>query len=165
MGHKGGSSMKKLFLMKLVSLMLVGTAWGQLGKVSQLATAIARTEGFYVKGTIPNRLHNPGDIRAKSKTAYAGQVGLSKRGYVIFKNDAWGWSALEKQIERVMDGTSGVYNPDMTFRQIAKHYATDPRWVQNVCKILKVSPRTTFSEFFDLAPIVKIPYDGVLCLR
>ena len=151
--------MKKFLLMKLVSLMLVGTAWAQLGRVSQLATAVARTEGFYVKGTTPNRLHNPGDIRARATHAYAGQVGLSKRGYVIFKNDAWGWAALEKQIEKMIDGTSLVYTPDMTFSRIAKRYASDPRWVQNVCKILKISPRTTFAEFFDLAPRVTYDFD------
>lgn len=146
--------MKKLLILKLVSMLLVGTASAQLDKVAKLATAIARTEGFYVKGTVPNRCHNPGDIRAKSAHAYPGQAGLNRRGYVIFRNDAWGWAALEKQIEKVIDGTSTVYSREMTFKKFAKSYAADPHWVRVVCDILQITPATTFDEYFELAPRV-----------
>jgi hypothetical protein len=145
----------RLLILKLAGLCLVGTCWAQLARVSQMATAIARTEGFYVKGSLPNRLGNPGDIRARSTHAYAGQQGLY-HGYVVFRSDAWGWAALEKQIESIIEGTSGVYNQEMTFYRIAKRYASDPRWARNVCKILRISPRETFAEFFELPPRVRI---------
>lgn len=148
--------MKRLLMLKLVALLLVGTAHAQMDKVAKFATAIARTEGFFVKGTIPNRYHNPGDIRAEKLHVYPGQVGLSKRGYVIFKNDAWGWAALERQIQKVIDGTSTKYTQDMTMLQIAKVYAASPQWPKTLCKILRISPRLTFQEYFDLAPRVNV---------
>lgn len=146
--------MKRLLILKIVFMLLVGTCSAQLDKVTKMATAIARTEGFFVKGTIPNRYHNPGDIRSRLKHAYPGQVGLNKHGYVIFKNDAWGWAALEKQIERVIDGSSTKYTSDMTFAQIARVYAADPHWKTTFCKIMRVDPQMSFAEYFNLPPRV-----------
>jgi hypothetical protein len=160
--------MKRLLILKLVSLLLVGTAHAQMGKVATFATAIARTEGFFVKGTIPNRYHNPGDIRATKRNIYPGQVGLSKRGYVIFKSDAWGWAALEKQIQKVIDGSSTRYTQEMTMLEIARVYAANPQWPKTLCKILRISPRLTFEEYFGLAPRVKFTqgrFDEMLLQR
>src|SRR5260370_1046764 len=147
--------MKKFLILKIAFVLLVGTCHAQLGKVSQLATAIARSEGFYVKGSVPNRYHNPGDITTSKSHVYPGQVGVSKRGYAIFKNDAWGWAALEKQIQRVIDGTSTKYTQEMTFARIARIYAQDPRWGKRVCRILKIDTQMTFAEYFNLPPRVK----------
>lgn len=143
--------MKKFILMKLVSLLLVGTAHAQVDKLQDFAHAIARTEGFYAKGSLPNRLHNPGDIRSRLRHAYPGQVGLY-HGYVIFKNDQSGWFALYTQIQKVIHGTSRFYTQGMTMAQIAKVYATSPQWPRTLCKILKITPATTFEEYFMLPP-------------
>ena len=153
--------MKKLILLKLVSLLLVGTAHAQMDKVAKFATAIARTEGFYVKGSLPNRLANPGDIRSKKRHAYPGQIGLY-HGYVVFKNAAWGWAALERQIWLIVNGDSKKYTQDMTMLQIAKVYAASPQWPKTLCKILRISPTLTFEEYFELAPRVsftEVRYD------
>ncbi len=117
-----------------------------LAKISRLAHAIARTEGFYVHGTLPNRLHNPGDIRSRLKHAYEGQIGLY-HGYVVFRDDQFGWAALYQQIRKVLDDDSAFYNREMTFAQIAKVYATSPNWPKTLCKILKIDPRLTFDEY------------------
>jgi hypothetical protein len=149
--------MRKFLLLKLVSLMLIGTAWAQFNpKVSQMATAIAKTEGFFVKGTIPNRCHNPGDLRSSIKNAYPGQIGLAKHGYIIFKSDAWGWAGLEKQIQMIIDGESHQYDQSMTFAEIAKVYAASPQWSKTFCKILKISSQLTFEQYFGLAPRVRM---------
>jgi hypothetical protein len=144
--------MKKFLMAKLISLMLLGTCSGlsveQLAKVEQVATAIARTEGFYVKGTIPNRLHNPGDIKSRHRDAYPGQTGLY-HGYVVFKNDKAGWRVLENQITAIVDGESTKYTQEMTFAQIAKVYATSPQWPKTFCKILQISPDETFKQFME----------------
>jgi hypothetical protein len=124
-------------------------------KVETLAIAIARTEGWGVVGSIPNRYRNPGDLRSMNRHAYPGQIGLNKKGYVIFKTNAWGWAALEKQIQLVIDGKSTRYTQEMTFAQIAKVYAESPQWPKTLCKILQISPRTTFAEYMGLAPRVK----------
>jgi hypothetical protein len=146
--------MRKFLLLKLVSLMLIGTCHG-LTKIDALAHAIARTEGFYIKGTIPNRLHNPGDITSSLPHAYEGQT-RTYRGYAVFKSDTYGWAALKGQIAKVIDGSSTKYTSDMTFAQIAKVYAQDPRWGRTVCKILQISPSLTFAEYFDMPPRVWI---------
>ena len=71
-------------------------------KVEALARTIARAEGFFIKKTLPNRLHNPGDITV-SAVKYPGQIG-SYRGYAVFKNDRYGWLALKAQIQKIIDG-------------------------------------------------------------
>jgi hypothetical protein len=117
----------------------------------KLAKAIARAEGFYVKGSIPNRLHNPGDIRSHLQHAYPGQIGLS-HGYVIFRNDHAGWAALERQIDKMVDGSSRLYNVNMTLKQFSHKYAESPTWVKNVSKILDVTSSTRMWEILDVAP-------------
>jgi hypothetical protein len=158
--------MKKFLMAKLVSLLLLGTAWAQYNpKVTQMATAIARTEGWMVPGSIPNRYHNPGDIRSSIRNAYPGQIGLARHGYVIFKSNAWGWAALEKQIQMIIDGESKHFDQSMTFAQIAKVYAASPQWPKTFCKILQISPQLTFQEYFGLAPRVimtEARHDGFL---
>jgi hypothetical protein len=150
--------MKKFLMAKLVSLVLVGTAWGatglsveQLAKVEKMATAIARTEGFFKKGTLPNRLHNPGDIKSTLANAYPGQIGLY-HGYVKFVSDKAGWNILENQIIAIVLGESAKYTQEMTFGEIAKVYAASPQWPKTFCTILQVTPDETFEEFFNLPP-------------
>lgn len=153
-------TLKRFLIAKLLGLLLVGTCWAQQTeldkKVARLAHAIAATEGFYHKGTIPNLYHNPGDIRSRLKHAYEGQVGLNRSGYVIFKSDQFGWQALYAQIRRVLDDDSAFYNREMTFAQIAKVYAASPQWPKTLCKILQIDPRLTFNEYFAMAPRVNV---------
>jgi hypothetical protein len=157
--------MRKFLMAKLVSLMLIGTAWAgtglsveQLAKVEQVATAIARTEGFFKKGTLPNRLHNPGDIKSLRRDAYPGQTGLY-HGYVVFKNDKAGWRVLENQITAIVLDESKEYTRSMTFGEIAKVYAASPQWPKTFCKILQISPDMTFNEYFNLPPRILFTED------
>ncbi len=120
--------------------------------VDDVAHAIAGTEGFYIKGTKPARYHNPGDVRRFQGTKYPGEVRLDRFGYVVFKNDAFGWAALRRNLQRIVDGTSTYYSTDPTFAQIAKSYASDKRWGVSVCKILRVNPQATLREYLGLAP-------------
>lgn len=128
-------------------------------EVATFAQAIARTEGYCIAKTVPNRLHNPGDIMTSLRHAYPGQTGIYKH-YAIFKSDRWGWAALENQIQRVIDGTSTKYTSDMTMMEIAKVYAENWRyWGRTVCTILRIDPRLTFDEYFGLAPRVRMTYE------
>jgi hypothetical protein len=120
----------------------------QLAKVEQMAYAIARTEGFFQKGSLPNRLHNPGDIKSSLSNAYPGQVGLY-RGYVKFVSDRAGWRVLENQITAIVLDESKEYTRSMTFGEIAKVYATSPQWPKTLCKILQISPDETFKQFME----------------
>lgn len=151
--------MTKTLFALLISLCLTVVAHGQVlsmdeQKLDAFAHAIARAEGFGVRNTIPTRCHNPGDIRSsRSGHHYAGQVGLSKRGYVIFKNDAAGFAALKDQLRLILSGQSKHYNADMTIAHVAKVYSGGSRaWSKIVSKHLEVPASTTLRTYFDLAP-------------
>lgn len=144
--------MKKFILALLIITATLIPAYAS-SKVEQLSHAIAKAEGFYTRGTVPNRFNNPGDITSSSLHAYPGQIGLSPhRHYVIFKNASHGWAALQGQIQKIIDGTSKKYTQNMTFTQMSLIYSSGKRWGTNVCAVLHISPQTTFEEFFELPP-------------
>jgi hypothetical protein len=158
-------TLPRLILKIVLTLGLMGTtlvmASGTISTLSvhNFALAIARAEGFGVRGTIPTRYHNPGDIRAHAGVHYPGQVGLNRHGYVIFANDASGWAAFEKILARVY-GDSRFYSGDMTLIQFGRRYATSPLWVRNVSRTLRVSPRVLLCDLLD-PPIVTMPDKGL----
>jgi len=145
--------MRKLLMMKLVGLLLVGSAAGQsASKIQDFARAIAKAEGFYQKGTIPNRYSNPGDLKARSGEKYPGQRGVGRGGHVIFRTNEDGWAALTHQIEKAVSGDSRFYNPSMTFRQVAKKYAGNYQvWLKNVTGMLGVDADDTIYDYFNLS--------------
>lgn len=122
-------------------------------KVQSFAHAIAKAEGFYIRGTVPSRYHNPGDLTCPRFThCYDGQRGVSKRGYVIFRNDAAGWSALKQQLTSIINGTSKKYDLRMTFAQMGHIYACDRRWARKITGWLGVDLTTTLAEYFEIPP-------------
>jgi hypothetical protein len=141
--------MKLIKLAGFLFLILTASAFAQ-DRVDMLAHAIAKAEGFGVKGAVPTRYHNPGDIRTfKVGVHYAGQIGVNKQGYVIFKNDAAGFAALRANLRKMAAGESQYYGREMTIVSVAKLYATKWRtWSKNVAKNLGVSPTTTLREYF-----------------
>ena len=143
--------MKTLFTIVLLALTVQFAA-----AHTPLLEAIAKAEGFGVRGTLPTRYHNPGDIRASKGVHYPGQVGINKHGYVIFKNDAAGWAAMQNQLDKILNGESKFYSVNMTLRQLAKKYATSPIWVKNVAKNLNVTPNMTLAEILDVPPAVAV---------
>lgn len=159
----------RAFLVLVVMSVLPLFASGQTvdsAKVDVFAHAVAKAEGFGVKGTIPTRYHNPGDIRtSRAGVRYPGQVGVNKHGYVIFKSDEAGFAALRNNLLRMASGQSKYYGTDMTITKVAKVYATGWRlWSKNVCKNLDVPPSTTLKVYFAetevQAPVVT--YDAKL---
>ncbi len=133
-------------------LILTNSAFAQ-DKIDLFAHAVAKAEGFYDgPRTLPARCHNPGDLKAAYHMTYPGQVGVCKGGHIRFRRDADGWAALRNQIEKALAGDSHFYNPNMTFRQVAKKYAESYRvWLKNVCHNLgDVSPDMTLAAYFDL---------------
>lgn len=61
--------------------------------IDDLATAIARFEGFFSAGSLAQRNNNPGNLRAG-----IGQTGTDANGYAIFPDAATGFAALQNQI-------------------------------------------------------------------
>jgi hypothetical protein len=142
--------MKTTTRLIIAFLILACTAFAQ-DKVERFAKAIAHAEGFGVKGAIPTRYHNPGNLRVlPNGVKFPGQVGQGKLYYVIFKNDSAGWAALRHQIEKALSGESRFYNLHTTFRQLAKTYAEVYKpWLKNVTRELGVEPDDTLDWYFD----------------
>ena len=139
---------RNYLISKFVGLFLVGTLHAAVPspKVVQFAHAIAQAEGYNLKGSIPNRCNNPGDLKG---TAFPGQIGVCKGGHARFKNAAAGWAALYHQIEKIEDGASTKYTRDTTFGQIARTYAQNYRpWVKIVTKMLNVDEDTQILDYF-----------------
>ena len=141
----------------LVAVLLIGTGWAQ-DRVEQFAHGIAMTEGYYVHGSLPNRYHNPGDLKIMARgEKYPGQIGVGKADHVIFRNSAAGFAALYSQIDKMLNGESKFYTQEMTLKQVGKLYAQNSRlWAKNLATNLGVSETTTLQNYFDLAPRVRI---------
>lgn len=154
--------LRKLFLLKLLFLILFTPSLlrAQSSSIDAFAVAIAKAEGFYTRGTIPNRYHNPGDIKVRRGEKYFGQVRVGKGGHIVFRNDAAGWFALREQLRKMIEGGSVFYTPSMTLRQIAKRYAGNYRvWAKNVSHNLGVDPDTTIAELFDIPPTYTVAWE------
>lgn len=112
-------------------------------RVDALANAIARTEGFYARGSKPARMHNPGDLKQNGQ-------------YRRFRTDKDGFAALTSQIVRVIEGRSQAYTLDMSIRQVARKYASSPLWPRNVAAILGVDERTTLRSWLCNGSIIDV---------
>ena len=125
-------------------------------KVEALACAIAQAEGFYRRGTIPNRYHNAGDLKAVRGWVYPGQRGVGKANHVRFRSDQDGWAALRHQIEMIISGASTHYSVNMSLQEMSKHYAGNHRvWTKNVAHNLGVPQDTYLWEVLDVLPVLE----------
>ena len=68
----------------------------KVDRVGTLARYIAKREGFFVRGTLPWRMNNPGSL------VYVGQLHAQRgdRGFARFNTPQDGWMALEKDLRR-----------------------------------------------------------------
>ena len=118
----------------------------------RFAWAIAKQEGFFLRGTIPARNHNPGDLKSVRGYRFPGQVGIDRHNHVIFRNDNAGWAALENQV-RKMCTSQGKYSAAMTIQQVARLYARNwKRWSTNVSAYMKCPSTVTLAELFNIPP-------------
>lgn len=103
--------------------------------ISSFSNAIAQGEGFNADSSNrPTRTMNPGDI---------GNTDTSSQSYASLAD---GWAALDHQVQIAMDGTSNVYNPNMTVAQFGATYAPGGTLATNLPKLLGVSPDTTLAQ-------------------
>lgn len=102
-------------------------------QVERIARAIATAEGYYVTGSLPQRYNNPGALKLSGNTIT--QFGTADEG----------WSALYRQVRIMLSGTSNLYSPSMTIRQVAVIYTgndSPESWASNVASMLGVAPST-----------------------
>lgn len=156
---------KTLLRILMCAALPVSAAFGQAvsapaystARVQQLAAAIARAEGFGVRGSRPTRNNNPGDIRTAG-VRYPGQRRIAAGRYVVFATPADGWAALQAQIVRILEGRSRYYTLHTTINQMSRRYAeTWQPWAKQVARGLRVPGTTTLGDYLtggdlDVAP-------------
>lgn len=105
--------------------------------IKKFAQAIAKQEGFYQPGSIPQRANNPGDLNAGAPTI----PGTTITQYASV--DA-GWNALYRQLFLILVGNSSQYNLDMTIDDMSQVWTATQQgpWAYNVASYLGV-PTTT----------------------
>ena len=117
-------------------------------QIKDFATAIARAEGFFVNGSIPDQAHNPGNLKTPTWTAPGEIEGRTLgEGIALFESDGAGWNALYRQLHLIVTGESRVYNLDMTIRDMAARWVGTNeveagQWARNVSLQLGVSEST-----------------------
>ncbi len=110
----------------------------------RIAVAIAAAEGFNVPGSVPNRNHNPGDLRLDVNGK---GVGKDELGFIKYATDEDGWDALRHQVSLMLNNKSHVYNNGMTIHQVAQKYTATAQaeWASIVASALGVSVDTPLS--------------------
>ena len=98
----------------MILLLLGGTLCSAQDKVEQFAHAIARTEGYYVHGSLPSRCFNPGDLKVMSRGGkYPGQTGVCKAGHVRFEMTQQDTPHCTMRLKRFLAGESdGLHSRD-----------------------------------------------------
>ncbi len=96
---------------------------------TKLAKAFATQEGFFLKGSLPQRNHNPGDLEHAPGESHDGTGIVGK-----FTDDADGWAALERQLQ--IDAQRG-----WTLDQLVHVYAPPPEnnpgaYINSICQQL-----------------------------
>lgn len=116
--------------------------------VVNIAQAIARAEGYGVAGAIPTNRFNPGDLKDPS-------TGVIR----TFDSEQAGWDALYHQVNLMVTGTSRIYNPSMTWAEVASHYDGETsidastgeplfmQWARNVAGALGVDVNSTIQDY------------------
>jgi hypothetical protein len=113
---------------------------------SKLAHAIAIAEGGLVEGTLPWRIHNPGDLElgdrgygiCESKTIY-----VKADPTASLYDDTDGFSALRRECTAILTGASFEYSPSDTFEQMSSRWTGNDNqgaWCKIVTDNLGVQP-------------------------
>jgi hypothetical protein len=107
-------------------------------KLKRFAEAIARQEGFYVTGAIPQLANNPGDLKI------AGLPTLPGTSITKFSSVQAGWNALYNQLHIILTGASSYYNLDMTIEEMSRIWTATQQepWARNVASHLGVPVST-----------------------
>jgi hypothetical protein len=119
--------------------------------VAAIAEAIARAEGYFVKGehdgrSLLHRLNNPGGLK-KPALGADDLPTWEDTGLIIFPTAEMGWAALRHQVRMMLNGDSEIYDPSDTLITVGLKYADgDENWGSNVAMNLGVPPTARLTE-------------------
>lgn len=118
-----------------------------------MAAAIAKAEGFPVSGSLPNRCHNPGDMKLGDRG-----WGVEQDKTIFLKADfgaplddkSDGASALRRQCLAMLSGASHDYSPNDTLLTVAYRWTGRDNalaWAQIVGQALGINSNTTLRRY------------------
>lgn len=125
--------------------------------MSKLAIAIAKNEGFFVSGSLPQRDKNPGDLRHSNHSSHEGE-GSNDIG--IIDTVADGWADLERQLkiyaartitldpetrESCAPRLMNLHDLAFTYAPPADHNPTSA-YLNSLCSQLDATPEMTVAE-------------------
>jgi hypothetical protein len=122
--------------------------------IKRFAEAIAKQEGFYVEGSVPQRANNPTDLTDDGDVGY-GTIqtsGPDGSKITIYPNVNDGWAAAYRKFRRMLSGASEVYTLALSMEEVGLKYSGDPNWGTNVAELLSpvgaltVTGQTTLAE-------------------
>lgn len=117
-----------------------------LPTLTPLASAIAQSEGYGVPGAIPTVANNPGNLEL-GDVGYGTANAAGGNQITIFGSLADGAAALENQLNKIFNGTSSNYTPDMSLSQFGQIYSGgNPAYGNQLASTLGVSPSTPLSQ-------------------
>lgn len=113
--------------------------------MSKLAEAIAHEEGFYVEGSLPQRNHNPGDLRHGN-----GEVHPDNQPNSVgsFPDDAAGWAALNRQL--ALDSGRGWTVQELIYSYAPPSENDTEQYLDYVCKYVGCEASTSVNEALSL---------------
>ena len=120
-------------------------------RVMLVAEAIARSEGYYARGSHDGHslsyvLNNPGLLKA-TPLAGGDLPTWNDTGLLIFATPQVGWAALRRQVCTMLTGTSRMYSPADDLQMVGLKYADgDMNWGANVARHLGLPPQTTLAN-------------------
>jgi hypothetical protein len=129
--------------------------------IQQFATAIAKEEGFYIEGSIPQRARNPGDLgNGDIGNGVIQTEGPNGVGITIYSTVEDGWNALLNKVARMLNGSSEVYTLGMTIVEVGLKWSGNPQWGINVAAMLHVDPSTTLAQYVSQLPYNPLDADN-----
>ena len=108
------------------------------GRLEKLQNAIAKKEGYYLKGTLARRNNNPGNL------VYAGQSHAVRSGrWAKFDTVEHGFQALGAQIK--LDAKRGMTLEQFIYKYAPPHENDTLGYIQYVAKQLTTTPTSKLS--------------------
>lgn len=108
--------------------------------MSKLAKLIAQEEGFFKSGSLPQRNHNPGDLRHSPHSEHPGDP----NAIGVIDSDADGWADLERQLS--LDAERGLTLAGLVEKYAPPTENDTERYLDFLCQGLGCTADTTVSD-------------------
>lgn len=108
--------------------------------MSKLARVMAQEEGFYVEGSVPNRDHNPLDLRHSPHSEHPG----NPNAIGVIDTDADGWADADRQLQLYADRQMTVRAMVYTLAPPSEN--DSEQYLNFVCTHMGCTPDTSVAE-------------------